>query len=160
MRAPVPRRLLNAAVLICVLTIAATNLDAQDPPPKDSIKTRLDSLIARIDSIKARKANRRDKSTRSVFVSGYKDRGVDALIPLIRARGIQRPLYVIDGRVTDGPLPQYITEFTIECVEFRPGRTATLEFQRGARDRDKDGVFIIWTRGASGPRPRGCAVPY
>lgn len=160
MRAPVPRRLLNAAVVVFGLTIAATNLHAQDPPPKDSTKARLDSLKALIDSIKASKANGRDKSTRSIFVSGYKDRGVDALLPMVRARGIQNPLFVIDGIVTDPPLPQYLNEFNIECVELRPGRAATLEFQRGGRDRGKDGVFIVWTRGAPGHRPRGCAVPY
>ncbi len=154
MRAPALRRLLNAAAVVCGLMIAATNLAAQDPPPKDSIQARLDSIV------KASKANRRDKSTRSIFVSGYKDRGVDALLPLVRARGIQNPLIVVDGIVIDPPLPQYLNEFNIECVELRPGRSATLEFQRGSRDRGKDGVFIVWTRGASGHRPRGCAVPY
>ena len=160
MRTPALNRLLNAAVVVFGLTIAATNLDAQDPPPKDSIKTRLDSLVARIDSIRARKANRRDKSTRSIFVSGYKDRGASALLPVARARGVQNPLFVIDGIVTDPPLPQYLNEYTIDCVELRPGRSATLEFIRGNRDRGKDGVFIVWTRGAPGTRPRGCAVPY
>ncbi|MFQ5702766.1 MAG: hypothetical protein ACE5HT_01960 [Gemmatimonadales bacterium] len=137
-------RSLAVAIAVAVgLSIATTSVFAQDE----------------VDSLKIMQ-KKRTKSTRSLHVAGYRERGVEALVTVIRARGVRNPLFVVDGRVIDGPLPQYVNSYNIECVEFKPGRAATLEFQRGQRDRVKDGVLIVWTRGSKGNKPSGCVVPY
>jgi hypothetical protein len=57
-------------------------------------------------------------------------------------------------------LQQHVRQYNIECVELRPGRTATLEFHRGASDASRDGVLLIWTRNSIGRKPANCRIPY
>ena len=100
-----------------------------------------------------------DVQTRSVHVVD-REAVIAGTQQLLRGRGIQQPLIVIDGRVVSPPFPQYVRRFEIECIEVRPGHSATLEFRRGFQDRFADGVLMIWTRGSSARRPANCSVPF
>ncbi len=88
------------------------------------------------------------------------ERVITGLEQLLRSRGISNPLFIVDGRVMSGPLPQYVRRYDIECVELRPGRMATLEYRRGLQDATTDGVLLIWTRGSSRRQPRNCKTAY
>ncbi len=102
--------------------------------------------------------NTTEHATRTVHVVD-REAVISGTLQLLRARGIGQPLIVIDGRVVSPPLPQYVRRFDIECIEVRPGRSATLEFRRGFQDRFADGVLMIWTRGSIARRPANCSVP-
>ena len=99
------------------------------------------------------------KGARSAHVIDH-ERVIGSLNQLLRSRGIGNPLVVVDSRVISAPLPQYVRQYDIECVELRPGRIATLEYRRGFQDATTDGVLLIWTRGSRGRKPRNCKIPY
>ena len=97
-------------------------------------------------------------ATRSVHVVD-REAVIAGTLRLLRGRRIRQPLIIVDGSVVSPPFPQYVRRFEIECIEIRPGRSATLEFRRGFQDRFTDGVLMIWTRGSTVRRPANCKVP-
>ncbi len=96
--------------------------------------------------------------TRSVYVATHDERAPAGLQQLLRARRIRNPLLVVDGVVMNVPAPVDVQQHSIECVELRPGRTATLEYRRGRIDDGTDGLVLIWTRGSPEPKPRDCRI--
>ena len=65
-------------------------------------------------------------------------------------------LYVIDGLVITPPLTFYVDAGDVQCVEFRPGSSATLEFRPSIFGERYSGVLLIWTKGNSAPMPGQC----
>ncbi len=141
----------RAALLVLALSLAATTVQAQQSDH---------GVIAASDTATAAKLEARAKDTRTRHLRTNEQRAPIGLLPLLRARGIRHPLIVLNGRVTSQPVPSFVRADEIECVEFRPGPAATLEFRRGHSDRGADGVLIIWTRGSIGRKPPGCRIPY
>ena len=141
----------RAALLALALSLAGTTVQAQQPDP---------GMIAASDTATAKKFEARAEDTGSRHLTTHEQRSPIALAPLFRARGIRHPIIVVDGRVVSLPVPADIRVEDIACVEFRPGRVATLEFRRGTQDNRADGVVMIWTRRSLRTKPPGCEIAY
>ena len=117
------------------------------------------SLIGSVAEAQDRSKLEEPPPSRSAYVVDH-EAVFSGLRLLLQSRGIRNPLFVVDGHVVRGSVQLYVRQYNIECMELRPGRTATLEFQRGASDASKDGVLLIWTRNSVGPKPTNCRIPY
>ncbi len=145
------RYTLRAALLVFTLVLPGSTIEAQQT---------VAPLGEPRDSVEAAELNERAKHPRTRYMTTHEQRAPIALAPLFRARGIRNPIIVVDGRVVSLPVPVDIRVDDIDCVDFLPGRVATLEFRRGAQDNRADGVVMIWTRRSLRKKPPGCKVPY
>ena len=154
------RQAARAGATALLLALATTAAHAQDQSAARAIAV-VDSIKAAAQAAKAVRHNKLGINTRSRYVAFHEQEAPVPLIQLFRSRGLRNPLFVVNGVVTTGPVPLFaVSPRDIECVEFRPGRSATLEFRRGFQDGGADGVVLIWTRGSIGRKPAGCEISY